>query len=162
MDRLVDSPRWIRARRDGETVADSRRTKLLYPEDHVIPRHVFPDDDVRLDLLPDEAITRHAEGLIEIDFGYPDEWLEEDEPLIGHARDPFKRIDCRRTSRHIRVSVGGQTVAETRRAVALFETGLPTRWYIPRDPPVTSATRPSRSNSDRVSIMTPPPRAARF
>jgi uncharacterized protein (DUF427 family) len=133
LDRLVDSPRWIRARREGETVADSRRTKLLYPEDQVIPRHVFPDEDVRLDLLPDEAITRHPEGLIEIDFGYPDEWLEEDEPLIGHARDPFKRIDCRQTSRHIRVSVGGQTVAETRRAVALFETGLPTRWYIPRD-----------------------------
>ncbi len=113
-------------------MADSRRTKLLYLEGEVIPRHVFPEGDVRLDLLPAGAITRH-DALIEIDFATPDEWLEEDEELVGHARDPFKRIDARRTSRHIRVSIGGQLVAETRRAVALFETGLPTRWYIPRD-----------------------------
>jgi uncharacterized protein (DUF427 family) len=113
-------------------VADSRRTKLLY-EPERLPVHVFPEDDVQLDLLPPEAITRHPDGLIEIDWQAPDEWLEEDEPLMGHARDPFHRIDCRRTSRHITVKIGGETVADTRRAVALFETGLPTRWYIPRD-----------------------------
>ena len=99
----------------------------------MIPRHLFPEEDVRLDLLPPDAVVRHEGGLIEIDFDAPDEWLEEDEELVGHARDPFKRIDARRTSRHIRVSIGGEVVAETRRAVALFETGLPTRWYIPRD-----------------------------
>jgi uncharacterized protein (DUF427 family) len=114
-------------------VVDSRRAKLLYLPDLPFPRHVFPEDDVRLDLLPDEAVTRHEGGLIEVEFRYPDEWLEEDEELIGHARDPFKRIDCRRTSRHVRVSIGGQVVADTGRAVALFETNLPTRWYIPRD-----------------------------
>ena len=114
-------------------MVDSRRVKLLYPPDLPFPRHVFPEQDVRLDLLPDEAVTRHEGGLIEIEFGYPAQWLEEDEELVGHARDPFKRIDCRHTSRHIRVSVGGEPVAETRRAVALFETDLPTRWYIPRD-----------------------------
>jgi uncharacterized protein (DUF427 family) len=113
-------------------VADSRRTKLLYEPDR-LPVHVFPEDDVRLDVLPPEAVTRHPDGLIEIDWQAPDEWLEEDEPLMGHARDPYHRIDCRRTSRHITVQVGGETVADTRRAVALFETGLPTRWYIPRD-----------------------------
>ena len=133
MAHLVDSPRWIRARRGGETVADSRRTKLLYEPPKVIPVHVFPEEDVRLDLLPEEAVTRHEEGLIEIAWDAPDQWLEEDEEQLGHARDPFKRIDCRRTSRHIRVSIGGEVVAETRRAVALFETNLPTRWYIPRD-----------------------------
>jgi uncharacterized protein (DUF427 family) len=79
--------------------------------------------------------------LIEIDFSFPDEWLEEDEELIGHARDPFKRIDTRRTSRHIRVTAGGEVVADTRRAVALFETGLPTRWYIPRDDVATELIR---------------------
>jgi len=114
-------------------VADSRRTRLLYLEGQQIPRHVFPEDDVRLDLLPADAVTRRAEGLIEIAFDVPDEWLEEDEELVGHARDPFHRIDARRTSRHVRVSIAGETVADTRRAVALFETGLPTRWYIPRD-----------------------------
>jgi uncharacterized protein (DUF427 family) len=113
-------------------VADSRRTKLLY-EPERLAVHVFPEEDVRLDLLPPEAITRHEDGLVEIDWNAPDEWLEEDEPLLGHARDVFHRIDCRHTSRHIRVSIGGETVADTRRAVALFETGLPIRWYIPRD-----------------------------
>src|SRR5215208_1740229 len=119
--RLVDSPRWIRARRGGELVADSRRTKLLY-EPGRLPFHVFPEDDVRLDLLPPDAITRHEDGLIEIDWNAPVEWLEEDEPLLGHARDPYHRIDCRRTSRHIVVRVGGELIADTRRAVALFET----------------------------------------
>jgi uncharacterized protein (DUF427 family) len=114
-------------------VADSRRTKLLYEPPKVLPVHVFPEEDVRLDLLPEESITRHEDALIEIAWDAPDEWLEEDEELVGHARDPFHRIDCRRTSRHIRVSIGGEVVAETRRAVALFETRLPTRWYIPRD-----------------------------
>jgi len=117
----------------GETVADSRRTKLLWPDGQEIPRHVFPEEDVRLDLLPAGAVTRHEDGLVEIDFQTPDQWLEEDEELVGHAHDPFKRIDARRTSRHIRVSIGGEVVADTRRGVALFETGLPTRWYIPRE-----------------------------
>jgi uncharacterized protein (DUF427 family) len=123
-------------------VADSRRTKLLYePERRPFPFLLFPEDDVRVDLLPPEAITRHEDGLIEIDFSAPDEWLEEDEPLIGHARDPFHRIDCRRTSRHITVAIGGEIVADTKRAVALFETGLPTRWYIPREDVSAELTR---------------------
>jgi uncharacterized protein (DUF427 family) len=95
---------------------------------------------VRLDLLPPDATTRH-DGLVEIAWDAADEWLEEDEELLGHARDPFHRIDARRTSRHIRVSIGGEVVADTRRAVALFETGLPTRWYIPRDDVLTELSR---------------------
>jgi uncharacterized protein (DUF427 family) len=62
-----------------------------------------------------------------------DEWLEEDEPAIVHARDPYHRVDVLDTSRHIRVSVNGETVAETTRAKVLFETGLPPRWYIPAE-----------------------------
>jgi uncharacterized protein (DUF427 family) len=99
----------------------------------VIPVHVFPEEDVRLDLLPEEAITRHEDGLIEIAWDAADEWLEEDEELLGHARDPFHRIDALRTSRRVQVSIGGDLVADTTRAVALFETRLPTRWYLPRE-----------------------------
>ena len=62
-----------------------------------------------------------------------DEWLEEDEPAIVHARDPYHRVDILDTSRHVRVSVNGQTVAETTRGRVLFETGLPPRWYFPRE-----------------------------
>jgi len=62
-----------------------------------------------------------------------DEWLEEDEPAIVHARDPYHRVDVIDTSRHVRVSVGGSPVADTRGARVIFETGLPPRWYFPRD-----------------------------
>jgi len=60
-----------------------------------------------------------------------DEWLEEDEVAIVHARDPYHRIDVLDTSRHVRIELGGEKVAETRRARVLFETSLPPRWYIP-------------------------------
>jgi uncharacterized protein (DUF427 family) len=60
-----------------------------------------------------------------------DTWMEEDEEVIGHPRDPYHRIDIRRTSAPIRVRVGGELVAETTRAKVLFETGLPPRYYVP-------------------------------
>ena len=60
-----------------------------------------------------------------------DEWFEEDEPAIVHPRDPYHRVDVLDTSRHVRVSVNGEVVAETERAKVIFETGLPARWYIP-------------------------------
>jgi uncharacterized protein (DUF427 family) len=62
-----------------------------------------------------------------------DDWLEEDEPMIVHVRDPYHRTDVLDSSRHVRVEVGGETVAETRRPRVLFETGLPPRWYMPAD-----------------------------
>ncbi len=58
-------------------------------------------------------------------------FFEEDEEIVGHPRDPYHRIDTIGTGRHIRVSVEGELLAETRDAVALFETNLPARWYIP-------------------------------
>jgi len=128
---VEDSPRWIRARLGGRTVADSRRTKLIHRPGR-LPVHLFPPEDVRRELVPEDALRDH-DGLVEIDFGAMDEWLEEEEALLGHARDPYHRIDTRRTSRAVRVSVGGRPVAETTHAVVLFETSLPPRWYIPRD-----------------------------
>jgi uncharacterized protein (DUF427 family) len=62
-----------------------------------------------------------------------DEWLEEDEPAIVHARDPYHRVDVLDTSRHVRVSVNGEVVADTTRGKVIFETGLPPRWYFPRE-----------------------------
>jgi uncharacterized protein (DUF427 family) len=60
-----------------------------------------------------------------------DEWLEEDEPLMVHVRDPYARTDVLDSSRHVRIEIGGHTVAETTRPRVLYETGLPPRWYIP-------------------------------
>jgi uncharacterized protein (DUF427 family) len=68
-------------------------------------------------------------------FGHPtgvlDHWYEEDEEIYVHPRDPHKRVDAIPSSRHVRVEIGGQVVAETHRPVLLFETSLPTRYYIP-------------------------------
>jgi uncharacterized protein (DUF427 family) len=72
-------------------------------------------------------------GLIAFAWDALDRWLEEDEELIVHLRDPYHRIDVMPTSRHLRISLDGELVAETRRAKVLFETGLPPRWYVPRD-----------------------------
>jgi uncharacterized protein (DUF427 family) len=62
-----------------------------------------------------------------------DEWYAEDEQVFGHPRDPYARIDVYPTSRHVRISLDGQVIAESERAMALFESNLPTRWYLPRD-----------------------------
>lgn len=62
-----------------------------------------------------------------------DEWWVEDERAFAHPRDPYHRIDVYETSRHVRVLLGGKLLAATTRAKALFETGHPTRWYVPRE-----------------------------
>ncbi|MDQ3966496.1 MAG: DUF427 domain-containing protein, partial [Actinomycetota bacterium] len=60
-----------------------------------------------------------------------DAWYEEDEEVFVHPRDPYHRVDILDSSRHVRVLVNGEVVAETDRPELLFETGLPTRYYIP-------------------------------
>ncbi|MFI9547644.1 DUF427 domain-containing protein [Streptomyces sp. NPDC052016] len=62
-----------------------------------------------------------------------DHWYEEEEEIFVHPRDPHKRVDALPSSRHVRVEIDGTVVADTRRPVLLFETGLPTRYYIPRE-----------------------------
>ncbi|MFB9677267.1 DUF427 domain-containing protein [Streptosporangium vulgare] len=55
-------------------------------------------------------------------------WYEEEEEIFVHPRDPYKRVDPVPSSRHVRVEIDGRVVADTRRPVLLFETGLPTRY----------------------------------
>jgi uncharacterized protein (DUF427 family) len=61
-----------------------------------------------------------------------DHWYEEDDEVFVHPRDPYHRVDVLSSSRHVRVIVGGETVADSGRPRLLFETGLPTRFYLPR------------------------------
>jgi uncharacterized protein (DUF427 family) len=65
-----------------------------------------------------------------LDFASFD-WLEEDEPIVGHPRDPFHRIDAIRSSRSVRIGLDGHVLAESTRATMLFETMLPIRFYLP-------------------------------
>ena len=72
-------------------------------------------------------------------------WFEEALEVHVHARDPSKRVDVVPSERHVRVELDGELVAESHRPHALFETTLPTRWYLPpedvrRDKLVSSTT----------------------
>ena len=62
-----------------------------------------------------------------------DAWYEEDEEVFVHAKDPYKRVECIRSSRHVAVVVNGEAVAETDRPVLVLETGSPERYYIPKN-----------------------------
>jgi uncharacterized protein (DUF427 family) len=80
-------------------------------------------------------------------WGKVDRWFEEDEEIIGHPRDPFHRVDVVPSSREVRVVFAGDTIARTRRALFLFETGLPARYYIPRDDVRMGLLTPSATTS---------------
>jgi uncharacterized protein (DUF427 family) len=61
-----------------------------------------------------------------------DRWTEEDEEITVHPRDPYIRVDALPSSRHVVVRLDGEVLADTREPVLLFETGLPTRYYVDR------------------------------
>lgn len=73
------------------------------------------------------------DGYVVLDFRAFDAWYEEDEQVASHPRDPFHRVDVRRSTRSLRIELAGVSVAESTRAVLLAETSLPTRFYVPRE-----------------------------
>ena len=72
-------------------------------------------------------------GMIAFYWDRIDRWLEEDEEIHVHPRDPYHRIDVLDSSRHVRISLDGELLAESTRPTALFESNLPPRWYLPRE-----------------------------
>jgi uncharacterized protein (DUF427 family) len=159
------SPRRVRVRFNGETVADSNAAHLLFETRH-LPIYYFPRADIRMDLLratehhtycpykgtasywsiavgdriSENAVWFYPEPFAEVAaienyvafyWNRVDHWFEEDDEIFVHARDPYKRVDVVNSSRPLQVIVGGETVAETTRARFLYETRLPTRYYIP-------------------------------
>jgi uncharacterized protein (DUF427 family) len=81
---------------------------------------------------PPEPLAALA-GLVTFTWNDPLAWFEEDERLLAHARDPHKRVDVVSSSRVVRVEADGVLLAESRRPLALFETTLPVRYYLPPD-----------------------------
>jgi uncharacterized protein (DUF427 family) len=73
------------------------------------------------------------DGYVVLDFAAFDAWYEEDERVAGHPRDPFHRVDVRRSARPVRIEVDGEVVAETTSARMLLETQLPARFYVRRE-----------------------------
>jgi uncharacterized protein (DUF427 family) len=157
---VLPSPRWVRVRFGGQIIADSRRALLLrqYGDHHQMPTYYFPQADVRMETLVAEAdqdgLAWHAvrvgdrlaraaawvvtapgrhpalAGYVSFSWARMDAWYEEDEEILVHARDPYHRIDVLPSTRHVRVVVAGETVAESRRPHILFETNLPPRYYL--------------------------------
>src|SRR3954447_24263295 len=71
-------------------------------------------------------------GTARFDWAALDAWYEEDEQVFVHPRNPYVRVDALRSHRHVRVLLDGRLLADTATPVLLFETGLPTRYYIDR------------------------------
>jgi uncharacterized protein (DUF427 family) len=76
-----------------------------------------------------------------------DRWFDEDEEVHGHPRDPFHRVDARNSSRQVTVRAEGQVVASSDRPIAVNETGLPTRWYLPFEDVRTELLVPSETTT---------------
>jgi uncharacterized protein (DUF427 family) len=144
--RYEPSERWIRAYKDGELVVDTRRPVVVWNEGRTVPNYAFPEEDVH-GLEGERFDDPDLAGLVYIRFNDADKWLEEDEVMLGHARDPFARIDIRHSSRQVRIEKTGQLLAESTRPLLLFETGLVTRYYLPREDIVAPI-----EDSDRQTI----------
>ena len=100
----------------GDKVAEN--AAWYYPEPHA--------SDPGLDTSPD------LRGYVALYWDMLDGWFEEEEEVFVHARDPYKRLDAIQSSRHVKVVVDGVTVADSHKPVLFFETGMPTRYYLPK------------------------------
>ena len=86
-------------------------------------------------------------GLVRFDWEAMDAWFEEDEEVYVHPRDPYSRVDILPSSRHVEVVVNDVKVADSHQPRLLFETGLPTRYYLPQVDVRLDLLRPSETTS---------------
>src|SRR4051794_32058024 len=141
--RYEPSERWIRAYKDGKLVVDTHRPVVVWRNGKTVPQYAFYEEDV--DGLEGETYDDpDLAGLVHIPFDAADRWLEEGEVMLGHARDPFARIDVRQSSRQGGVEKTGRLLAESPRPLLLFEPGLPTRYSRPRDDVVAEMEESNR------------------
>lgn len=130
--------RWIRGTWAGTSVIDSRRALLIWEPGKKTPIYAFPVEDVALSEREDPEIfgVRHFDdpdlaGYVTVPWDALEHWYEEDEEVFVHPRDPFVRVDALPSSRHVQVERDGHGLADTQGPILVFETGLPTRYYIP-------------------------------
>jgi uncharacterized protein (DUF427 family) len=153
-------PRRVRAMLGGTTVLDTTRARYVW-EWPFYPQFYVPLDDVEPGVLVDEGVeeertlgparryalqsggqTRPAAawvptsgelaGSVRLDWPALDAWFEEDEQVFVHPRSPYSRVDALRSARTVRAELDGVLLAESASPVLVFETGLPTRYYLPR------------------------------
>ena len=114
--------------------------------------------------LPDYA--SELKGRVAFAWRAMEAFYEEDERIVGHAADPYHRVDIRQTSRHLTVRYQDHVLADTRRPLALYESGFAPRWYVPRNDVEQAAlprptARPSAPTRAWPAITTSATRAAR-
>jgi uncharacterized protein (DUF427 family) len=81
--------------------------------------------------IPDSPIEE-IKGHVRLEWDAMTSWFEEDEEVFFSPRSPYTRIDILPSSRHVKVTLGDEVLAESTGAHVLHETGLPPRWYLPR------------------------------
>jgi uncharacterized protein (DUF427 family) len=127
---------------NGDTShSPSRGDATVY--DVVVDGHVAKAAALRYRDSPIEELRE----LVRLDWNAMDEWLEEDEPVYVHPRNPYTRIDILASSRHIVVEVDGVRVADSTSPRILFETGLPPRYYLPFSDIRMDLLRPSDTHT---------------
>lgn len=128
-ERVVYVEPWqrrVRAFAGDDTIVE--RAVLVY-ESARLPRYAFPAEDVAVAAEPEPEI----EGYVRVAWDAAERWLEEDEEVIVHPHDPYHRIEVLRSSRRVRIRVNGELIADSSQPRILFETGLPPRYYVPRE-----------------------------
>jgi uncharacterized protein (DUF427 family) len=110
---------------DDVTRSPSRGNGTVY--DVLVPDARAPGAALRYLDSPLEALR----DLVRLDWDAMSEWLEEEEIVYTHPRDPYTRVDILPSSRHVRVEIDGNLLADSHQPRLLFETGLTTRYYLP-------------------------------
>ncbi len=132
--RVESSPKRVRAMVGGRVVVDADRPLLVWEKPYY-PTYFFPLSTVEASVLDgDAAYTRAEPALadhVALRWSSFEHWFEEDEEVFVHARDPYKRIDILRSTRHVSVAIDGTVVADSTHPTLLFETSLPRRSYLP-------------------------------
>jgi uncharacterized protein (DUF427 family) len=118
------------------------REDLLIPDEHV---EDSPRGMVRLYSFADggspapsvarlltDAKSSELADTFRFEWAALDAWFEEDEEVFVHPRNPYSRVDALRSTRLVRVELEGVVLAESSSPVMVFETGLPTRYYVNR------------------------------
>jgi uncharacterized protein (DUF427 family) len=137
--------RWVRGTRAGSAVIDSRRAVLVWEPGKMVPIYAFPADDVGVGSLDHASLGARGfddpdlAGYVTVPWDVLEHWYEEDEEVFVHPRDPFVRVDALQSSRHVRVERDGQRLAQSDAPILVFETGLPTRYYLPQSDVDSSA-----------------------
>jgi uncharacterized protein (DUF427 family) len=77
-----------------------------------------------------ESSVELLNGTVRFDWAALDAWFEEDERIFVHPRNPYVRVDALRSRRNVRIELEGVVLGESSSPIMVFETGLPTRYYL--------------------------------